>query len=73
MKNEHKISLTALWQVPLRGLLANASIFIDLPARFPFRLPATYHVKVENTYTPEAISSGRAEQSAFRLVQPACS
>ena len=40
-------------------------------AQVSSRIPATYHVKVENTYMPAAIGSGSATQAAFRLARPA--
>jgi hypothetical protein len=71
MKNDNKSQFDRAEQAPLWGSVASATVFIDLPARFPSRPPATYHVKVENTYRPQADSSGSAAQAAFRLAQPA--
>ena len=34
-------------------------------------LPATYYVKVENTYCPDAVTSASVAQAAFRLARPA--
>jgi hypothetical protein len=72
MKPEwHKRHFNRAAQLPLEGSVATATVFIDRPARFPFLPPATYNVKVENTYKPEAIRSNNAADAALLLAQPA--
>lgn len=72
MKTEHNdYNLNRAAQAPFWGSMADAIVFIGLPARFPFHPPAAYYVKVENTYTPTASSCTRVAQAAFLLAKPA--